>query len=66
MVTKLAPGAFFGRTHHCREVAGITLTESLYGPEVIIPPHEHAAAYFDFVLEDLAKPLPRRIRLRRW
>ena len=55
MVTKLAPGAFFGRTHHCREVAGITLMESLYGPEVIIPPHEHAAAYFDFVLEGLCR-----------
>src|SRR5262249_24547687 len=50
MIKKLAPGAFFGRTHHCREVAGITLMESLYGPEVIILPHEHAAAYFDFVL----------------
>ena len=49
MVTKLAPGAFFGRPHHCRAVAGITLMESLYGPEVIIPPHQHAAAYFDLL-----------------
>jgi AraC family transcriptional regulator len=55
MVTKLAPGAFFGRTRHCREVAGISLLESLYGPEVIIPPHEHAAAYFDFVLEGFCR-----------
>src|SRR5262245_51823824 len=52
MVTKLASGVFFGRTHHYREIEGITLTESLYGPEVIIPPHEHAVAYFGFVLED--------------
>jgi AraC family transcriptional regulator len=29
--------------------------ESLYGPEVIIPPHEHAAAYFDFVLEGFCR-----------
>src|SRR6267142_2971495 len=55
MVTKLASGIFFGRTHYCREVEGITLTESLYGPEVIIPPHEHAAAYFDFVLEGFCR-----------
>ena len=59
MVTKLAPGAFFGRTHHCREVAGISLLESLYGPEVIIPPHEHAAAYFDFVLEGFCREVVR-------
>jgi hypothetical protein len=45
MVTKLGPGVFFGRVIHCRKVAGITLMESLYGPEVIIPPHEHAGAY---------------------
>src|SRR5437879_3904996 len=51
MITKLARGAFFGRTHRCRAVAGSTLMESLYGPDVIIPPHEHVAAFFDFVLE---------------
>jgi AraC family transcriptional regulator len=55
MVTKLAPGAFFGRPYHCREVAGITLLESLYGPEVIIPPHQHAAGYFDLVLEGFCR-----------
>jgi AraC family transcriptional regulator len=51
MVKKLAQGVFFGRTHGCRAVPGITLMESFYGPEVIIPPHEHAAAFFDYVLE---------------
>jgi AraC family transcriptional regulator len=51
MVPKLDRGAFFGRTHGCRAVAGVTLKESWYGPEMIIPPHEHAAAFFDFVLE---------------
>jgi AraC family transcriptional regulator len=55
MVTKLAPGAYFGRTHRCREVAGITLIESGYGPEEMIPPHEHAAAFFDFVLEGFCR-----------
>jgi AraC family transcriptional regulator len=55
MVTKLAPGVFFGRVRHCRTVAGISLTESIYGPEVIIPPHEHASAYFDFVLEGFCR-----------
>ena len=29
MVTKLAPDVFFGRIHHCREVAGITLMDCL-------------------------------------
>jgi AraC family transcriptional regulator len=51
MVTKLAQGAFFGRTQRCRAVAGIMLLEALYGPDVIIPPHEHAEAFFDFILE---------------
>lgn len=55
MVTKLAPGAFFGRPHHCRQVAGTTLMESLYDSEAIIPPHEHATAYFDFVLEGFCR-----------
>jgi AraC family transcriptional regulator len=51
MVKKLAQGAFFGRTHSRRAVPGITLMESLYGAEVNIPPHEHATAFFDYVLE---------------
>jgi AraC family transcriptional regulator len=51
MFTKLARGAFFGRTHCCRAIGPITLVESLYGPEVIIPTHTHAAAFFDFILE---------------
>jgi AraC family transcriptional regulator len=55
MVTKLASGVYFGRTHHAREVEAITLTESLYAPDAILPPHEHAAAYFDFVLEGFCR-----------
>jgi AraC family transcriptional regulator len=55
MVTKLDRGAFFGRTHRSRAVAGITLIESLYDPYVNIPPHEHVAAFFDFVLEGFCR-----------
>jgi AraC family transcriptional regulator len=57
MVTKLAPGAFFGRTHRCRQIGPITLIESLYGPEVILPPHTHVAAYFDYILEGACSEL---------
>jgi AraC family transcriptional regulator len=51
MVPKLASGTFFGRTHGCRAVAGITLKVSHYDPEATIPPHEHESAFFDFVLK---------------
>ena len=48
---KLASGAFFGRTIGCRAIAGITLKECCYDPEVIIPPHKHESAFIDLVLE---------------
>ena len=50
MVTTLGEGSFFGQSLGRRAVAGITLTESLYPSEVAIPPHEHATAFFDFVV----------------
>jgi AraC family transcriptional regulator len=51
MVTKLREGSFFGQSLGCRTVAGITLTESLYHSAVFVPPHEHATAYFDLVVD---------------
>jgi AraC family transcriptional regulator len=68
MVTTLARGAFFGRTYRCRNLGGITLTESLYGPNVVIPPHAHMSAYFDVVLEgDCHEVVDGRTRERgRW
>jgi len=32
-------------------IAGIIVSEAVYSPEVCIPPHEHAAAFFDLVVE---------------
>jgi len=51
MVRKLQPGSFFGRTEGRHTVAGIIVLESVYTPEVCIPPHEHAGAFFDLVVE---------------
>ena len=51
MVRKLREGSFFGQSLGHRTVAGITLAESLYRSDVAIPPHEHAMAYFDLVVE---------------
>ena len=51
MVTKLREGSFFGQSLGCRTVAGITLAESLYHSEVAIPLHEHATAFFDFIVD---------------
>jgi AraC family transcriptional regulator len=50
MVTQLAPGYFFGRTVRSRAVAEITLVETAYSPGRCVPPHEHAAAFFDLVV----------------
>jgi AraC family transcriptional regulator len=44
-------GAFFGRTHRSRIVAGIRLTESVYRPGVVLAAHAHVASYFDVVLD---------------
>jgi AraC family transcriptional regulator len=50
MVTKLSPGSFFGQTITRRTVGGITALESAYSDGVCLPPHEHAAAFFDLVV----------------
>lgn len=51
MVLKLPPGSYFGRTQNRRVIGGIVVSESVYRPDYCVPPHEHAAAFFDFVVE---------------
>jgi AraC family transcriptional regulator len=51
VVLKLPPGSFLGRTQATRWVPDITVLESVYSPEHSLPPHEHAAAFFDLVVD---------------
>jgi AraC family transcriptional regulator len=51
MIKKLPPGSFFGRTESRHRVGEIVLLESVYPPDPRIPTHEHAAAFFDLVVE---------------
>jgi AraC family transcriptional regulator len=50
MVRKLPPGSFLGRTISRRTVGLITVLEAAYSPGLRLPPHEHAAAFFDLVV----------------
>jgi hypothetical protein len=50
VVTKLAPGSFFGRRLRRGVAARSVVLESCYQSEECIPPHEHSAAFFDLVL----------------
>jgi AraC family transcriptional regulator len=50
VVVKLPFGSFFGRTQ-ARKAPDITLVESVYCPEHSLPAHEHAAAFFDLVVD---------------
>jgi AraC family transcriptional regulator len=51
MATRLSAGTFFGQTQKRLEVAGLTFAESVYSAGLRIPPHEHANAFFCFVVE---------------
>jgi AraC family transcriptional regulator len=51
MATRLAPGTFFGQTQRSLEVAGLTFAETVYTAGLEIPTHEHADAFFYFVIE---------------
>jgi AraC family transcriptional regulator len=51
MVIKLPPGSFFGQTQSRRVLEGITVLESVYSHDLRIPPHAHAEAFFDLVLD---------------
>jgi AraC family transcriptional regulator len=50
VVMKLPSGTFFGRTQSRQVVAEIILLESVYTSELCVPPHDHAAAFFDLVV----------------
>jgi AraC family transcriptional regulator len=51
MGLKLAPGDFLGEVRFRRHVAGLTLEESIYGPDLRLPRHAHECAFFYLVLE---------------
>jgi AraC family transcriptional regulator len=51
MITRLAPGYFYGRTKSSHTCAGMTFQESAYSRALHIAPHAHAHAFFCLVLE---------------
>jgi AraC family transcriptional regulator len=51
MVVRLSAGSFYGRAQAARKAPDITLLESVYSPEQSLPPHEHAAAFFDLIVD---------------
>src|SRR5438270_1719436 len=51
MVVRLSAGTFFGHAQSARKAPEITLLESAYSPEQSLPPHEHAAAFFDLIVD---------------
>ena len=48
---KLLSGRWYGNTLNKDSVAGLTLTETLYGPNLKLPQHSHEQAYFCLVLK---------------
>src|SRR5262245_25574199 len=51
MITRLAPGSFYGQAQSSFTFAGMTFLESVYPPALHIPPHAHSHAFFCLVLE---------------
>jgi AraC-like DNA-binding protein len=51
MVKKLEPGAYHGTTERRYELGGLSLSESVFPPGLVIPPHEHTNAFFCLLLE---------------
>jgi AraC family transcriptional regulator len=47
----LEPGRFFGRTATSRTVAGLSISETVYRPSLVIPRHDHELASVCLVLE---------------
>jgi AraC family transcriptional regulator len=50
MVTKLAPGEFFGQERQRRAFAGLRFIETAYPDGMVIPKHEHADGYLSFAI----------------
>jgi AraC family transcriptional regulator len=51
MLHQLEPGSYFGATRHLYDSGGLTVAESAYPAQFLIPPHEHVNSFFCFVLE---------------
>ena len=51
MYNKLQPGSFYGTTERRYDLGGLTLAETVYPSSLVIPPHEHADAFFALLLE---------------
>ena len=47
---KLAPGCFYGNALKSHLIAGFSLIETTYAPNLLVPKHAHECAYFCFVL----------------
>ena len=47
---KLAPGCFYGNALKSRLIGGLSLIETTYAPNLLVPKHAHECAYFCFVL----------------
>ena len=48
---KLPPGHLYGNTVKSRSIAGFSLIETTYAPNLVLPNHSHECAYFSFVLK---------------
>jgi AraC family transcriptional regulator len=50
MLQKLEAGAYYGSTTHLFEREGLSIADTRFTADLIIPPHEHSNAFFCFVL----------------
>jgi AraC family transcriptional regulator len=48
---RLAAGSYYGTTEQRLDVAGVTFTETIYGPGTRLPHHTHESAYLCLVVE---------------
>jgi AraC family transcriptional regulator len=51
MPKKLEPGSYYGTTERRYDLGGLMLAETVYPAGLVIPPHEHANAFFCLLLE---------------
>lgn len=50
MLRKLEAGAYHGSTTHLFEREGLSIANTRFAADLVIPPHEHSNAFFCFVL----------------